>query len=87
MYGLDPLTRQCTYSTPCGWCAKWDKKCDKKIECGDDDKFQRGLRAQSDMYDDHCHMPNGLIRKTIKEVVDLDESMSRLKEVAEEKCK
>jgi hypothetical protein len=22
---------QCTYSTPCGWCVKWDKKCDKKI--------------------------------------------------------
>ena len=33
MYGLDPLTRQCTYSTPCGWCCKWDKKCDKKIGC------------------------------------------------------
>lgn len=31
MYGLDPLTRQCAYSTPCGWCAKWDKKCDNKI--------------------------------------------------------
>lgn len=31
MYGLDPLTRQCTYETPCGWCTKWDKKCDKKI--------------------------------------------------------
>ena len=21
----------CTYETPCGWCSKWDKKCDKKI--------------------------------------------------------
>lgn len=21
----------CDYSTPCGWCTKWDKKCDKKI--------------------------------------------------------
>lgn len=21
----------CTYITPCGWCTKWDKKCDKKI--------------------------------------------------------
>lgn len=19
------------YETPCGWCAKWDKKCDRKI--------------------------------------------------------
>lgn len=34
MQGLDPLTRQCTYSTPCGWCCKWDKECDKKIGCG-----------------------------------------------------
>ena len=33
MYGLDPLTRQCVYETPCGWCTKWDKKCDKKIGC------------------------------------------------------
>lgn len=22
----------CTYKTPCGWCIKWDKKCDKKTE-------------------------------------------------------
>ena len=21
----------CVYETPCGWCSKWDKKCDKKI--------------------------------------------------------
>lgn len=21
----------CTYETPCGWCSKWDKKCDRKI--------------------------------------------------------
>lgn len=33
MQGLNPLTMQCVYSTPCGWCAKWDKKCDKKIGC------------------------------------------------------
>ena len=31
MQGINPLTMQCTYSTPCGWCTKWDKKCDKKI--------------------------------------------------------
>ena len=36
MQGTNPLTMQCTFVTPCGWCAKWDKKCDKKIplECG-----------------------------------------------------
>ena len=21
----------CPYETPCGWCSKWDKKCDTKI--------------------------------------------------------
>jgi hypothetical protein len=24
-------TINCTYETPCGWCSKWDKKCDRKI--------------------------------------------------------
>lgn len=24
------VKQSCTYSTPCGWCVKWDKKCDKK---------------------------------------------------------
>lgn len=23
-------TAECIYETPCGWCSKWDKKCDKK---------------------------------------------------------
>lgn len=25
----------CMYETPCGWCAKWNKKCDRKIGCND----------------------------------------------------
>ena len=25
------ITGICPYETPCGWCSKWDKKCDKKI--------------------------------------------------------
>lgn len=24
-------TINCVYETPCGWCSKWDKKCDKKV--------------------------------------------------------
>lgn len=24
-------TINCAYETPCGWCSKWDKECDKKI--------------------------------------------------------
>ena len=23
-------TFNCIYETPCGWCSKWDKKCDRK---------------------------------------------------------
>lgn len=25
-------TINCIYETPCGWCSKWDKECDKKID-------------------------------------------------------
>ena len=25
-------TVNCIYETPCGWCSKWDKKCDRKIK-------------------------------------------------------
>ena len=50
MQGLNPLTMQCTYSTPCGWCTKWDKKCDKKIGCGE--KPKRGLRAKGNFIED-----------------------------------
>ena len=28
------VKKPCPYETPCGWCSKWDKKCDKKIGCG-----------------------------------------------------
>lgn len=42
----------CQYETPCGWCCKWDKKCDKKIGCGDE-KPQRGLRANTSILDDY----------------------------------
>ena len=32
-------TENCVYETPCGWCSKWDKKCDKKTpECGQIEK-------------------------------------------------
>jgi hypothetical protein len=24
-------TINCIYETPCGWCTKWDKKCDSKL--------------------------------------------------------
>ena len=44
----------CSYETPCGWCSKWDKKCDKKIG---NDKPQRGLRANIGLYEDAADIP------------------------------
>ena len=41
-------TTNCTYETPCGWCTKWDKKCDKKI--GEDrQRTQPGIFLDNDM--------------------------------------
>ena len=48
---ISTVTIMCQYETPCGWCCKWDKKCDKKIGC-DDDKPKRGLRAKAGLYDE-----------------------------------
>ena len=39
-------TANCTYETPCGWCTKWDKKCDMKIP-------ERGKRAEIKPIDDY----------------------------------
>lgn len=30
----------CTYETPCGWCTKWDKKCDRKIGYSKDNNIK-----------------------------------------------
>lgn len=49
MQGTNPLTMRCTYVTPCDWCTKWDKKCDKKIGYGNP---QRGLRENMGVYDE-----------------------------------
>ena len=48
------ITGICPYETPCGWCTKWDKKCDKKIGCGDE-RPKRGLRAEAGIfYEDYA---------------------------------
>ena len=31
MQGINPLTMQCAYITPCGWCARQSKECDIRI--------------------------------------------------------
>lgn len=35
------ITGICTYSTPCSWCTKWDKKCDKSIGGGNDTESRK----------------------------------------------
>lgn len=37
------ITGICLYETPCGWCSKWDKKCDCKIGCETHDFSQPTL--------------------------------------------
>lgn len=32
---ISTVAIMCHYETPCGWCCKWDKKCDKKMGCDD----------------------------------------------------
>ena len=38
-------TINCVYETPCGWCSKWDKKCNKKAP-------ERGQRIKCNPIDD-----------------------------------
>lgn len=38
-------TVNCVYEAPCGWCSKWDKKCDKKTP-------ERGQREKCNLIDD-----------------------------------
>lgn len=38
-------TINCIYETPCGWCSKWDKECDRKISW-------QGNRAKCNPIDD-----------------------------------
>lgn len=58
-------TANCVYETPCGWCSKWDKKCDKRIP-------ERGQRAKINPVDDAMNI-NVEIYKSDRnfEVVDI----------------
>ena len=44
------VKKPCPYETPCGWCTKWDKKCDKK-------PYKRGLRVKINPIDDALTLP------------------------------
>ena len=51
-------TIDCVYETPCGWCSKWDKKCDRKIA-------DRGNRAKCKPVDDAMDETTGEYAKEI----------------------
>lgn len=52
---IGTVTYICPYETPCGWCAKWDKKCDQKIGP------ERGQRVNINPIDDAIDEPIGII--------------------------
>lgn len=54
-----PVRIACYYKTPCGWCIKWDKKCDKKIP-------ERGLRAKANLIEDALENTE---KEYVKEVI------------------
>lgn len=48
------VKKSCPYELPCGWCTKWDKKCDKKIP-------ERGQRVNINPVDDAIDETIGII--------------------------
>ena len=72
------ITGICPYETPCGWCTKWDKKCDKKIgyDASSKEKYgnifnpcydcaRRGPRSSPECKE--CHASNGFKHFKVKE--------------------
>jgi hypothetical protein len=58
----------CTYETPCGWCTKWDKKCDKKIGREKSDESHKQLPIE-DWYDWSTMSP--MQRKDVLECIKI----------------
>ena len=61
-------TIDCVYETPCGWCSKWDKKCDKKIS-------EREQRAKYNPIDDDIE--NSLLKEISSCVLESDHIWER----------
>lgn len=57
-------TFNCVYETPCGWCSKWDKECDRKIP-------ERGQRAKCNPVDDAM---DDSLKETIANKMCVEES-------------
>ena len=62
----------CPYETPCGWCSKWDKKCDRKI---DNVKKYTDERLN---YDLHYECLKKTLERDIKEIKVTSEFMKYL---------
>jgi hypothetical protein len=54
--------KPCTYETPCGWCTKWDKECDRKI-----DKAKKYTDERLN-YDLHYECLKKTLERDIKEI-------------------
>lgn len=52
-------TMKCTYETPCGWCAKWEKKCDRKIgnSQSPEEKYGKLVKSCDDCKHEGWSMP------------------------------
>lgn len=75
------ITGICPYKTPCGWYTKWDKKCDKKIGCGNE-KQPRGLRVNIGVYDDA--MGQDIFENAIECTRSYEDAMKKLAEIVKE---
>lgn len=60
-------TINCVYKTPCGWCSKWDKKCDNKIP-------ERGQTAKCNPVDDVIDVMDESIKKVVTNKICQSES-------------
>lgn len=50
--------KPCVYETLCGWCVKWDKKCDKRIGGGNDVGPRKRKNAELEYIKSGKGMPN-----------------------------
>lgn len=50
-------TINCVYETPCGWCSKWDKKCDNKTS-KEKPCFHTWIEAKNLSYIDETGKPH-----------------------------
>lgn len=57
MQGINPLTMKCTYITPCGWCARQNKKCDIEENRGKKKKYDDLLKPCYDCDNKGWDMP------------------------------